>query len=414
MIPATRPQDEEQQPGPGAYAGEFSFPEIGRLHYGPGSLHKIIEILASIGDPERVFVVTTRSLVEKSEHVARLEALLGSRHVGTFSGSVAHNPREVVLEAADAARAAKPDCVICLGGGSVVDLGQAATLCLAANIRRLEDFDAHAFRGEMRSSAARMFEGRLIPNIAITTTLSAAEFTGWFGLTDRKRRVKEYYGATEFMPRAIILDPEVARDTPSWLWASTGMRSFDHAIETLCSVRPSPFADALATRAIEILTTALPRAAADPTNVEALGACQIGMWLSVYSLTNVPQGMSHGSGHQLGGRCNVPHGVTSAIVLPAVMEFNSGVAAHRLALVAKSMGLDIPGLSEVEQARLAAERIRALVREMGIKPRLRDWGVAQEDLPALATESMKSAMTQTNPRPVDSAVTILELLESVY
>lgn len=192
------------------------------------------------------------------------------------------------------------------------------------------------------------------------------------------------------------------------------MRAVDHAVETLCSIAPEPFADALATRALEILSEALPRSIENPTDVAARGACQVAMWMAMYSFANVPMGMSHAIGHQLGPRCDIPHGVCSAIMLPVVLDYNREVNAERQAVVARALGVDTGGMSVLEAAGAASEALRSLVRSLQLNAKLSDWGVSRDDLLGVAEEAVNDVMIVSNPRPVKSVEAVLELLQEAY
>ena len=113
-------------------------------------------------------------------------------------------------------------------------------------------------------------------------------------------------------PVMVVLDPAITRHTPEWLWLSTGVRSVDHAVETLSSYQSNDFADGLAESALRLLVEGLPRVKADPGDLEGRLKCQIGAWQSMISIIGgVPMGASHAIGHILGGTCDVPHGYTS-------------------------------------------------------------------------------------------------------
>ena len=183
---------------------------------------------------------------------------------------------------------------------------------------------------------------------AIPTTLSAGEFTYFVGITDEDRKVKDLYVDRRITAKAVILDPELTMETPERLWLGTGMRAVDHCIEAMCSSTAQPFIDALAYRALNMLVRYLRETRADPGDAAARGQCMVAAWMSVCGLANVTLGLSHGIGHQLGARCNVPHGETSAVMMPHVMAFNRDVTtATRQAWVAEAMGVDIAGMSEV-------------------------------------------------------------------
>ena len=137
----------------------------------------------------------------------------------------------------------------------------------------------------------------------------------------------------------------------------------------------------------------------------------VAAWMSVCGLANVTLGLSHGIGHQLGARCNVPHGETSAVMMPHVMAFNREQTMTRQAWVAEAMGVDIAAMSEEEAATAAADEVAALVREdMGLPWRLRDVGVAHEDFPGIAADALEDIIVASNPRQVTSTDEVIDLL----
>jgi len=136
--------------------------------------------------------------------------------------------------------------------------------------------------------------------------------------------------------------------------------------------------------------------------------------MSIMSLPNVPAGLSHALGHQLGAHCGVPHGVTSCILLPQVMDFNRPAVGPRQRLIAEAMGIDVSGLDDEAAGAAATARLREIVAELGVETRLREWNVSEEDLAAIAKVSVEDFMSVTNPRKVESEDEILEILQSVY
>ncbi|HEX2173571.1 MAG TPA: iron-containing alcohol dehydrogenase [Dehalococcoidia bacterium] len=394
-------------------SGEYTFPKLEKVIFGPGSVARLAEQADRLGG-RRAFIITGNTLANKTDLVDRVRSVLGSRCAGVYSGSKQHVPREAVLEAAEQARSAGADLLISFGGGSPVDLAKMVALCLAQNVRNETELDAYRIRFQYPDRVdIPAVPNVSVPQIAVTTTLSAGEFTAFAGCTDPVRQAKDLYYAEHLNPKVCILDPEMTVATPSWLWGSTGVRSIDHCVEEVYSRVHQPFADALALRALAMLFDYLPRASAEPDNLAARGQCQVAAWMAVYSLPSVQVGLSHGIGHQLGARCNVPHGVTSCIMLPVVMDFNRPVTADRQALLAPSMGVDTRGLSDEEAATAAANNLRALVRELGIKDRLSDWGVTEADLPGIAADALEDLVVATNPRPVTSTERVVELLRRV-
>jgi alcohol dehydrogenase len=264
----------------------------------------------------------------------------------------------------------------------------------------------------MRS--APPFRGQPVPHIALTTTLSAGEFTSGFGITDEARRVKEGYGGSQFVPRVVILDPELTVHTPAWLWAATGMRAVDHAVERLYSPKHQPLVDTLCMQALRYLFQYLPPSTREGQNLEARLYCQLGAWMSILGGMSVRTGISHAVGHQLGGHCNVSHGQTSCIMLPHAMDFNLPVAADRLALVAESAGIDTRGFSTEDAAQEAIKKVRRFIQGLGCPTRLRDVGVQETDFDLLAEAVMEEVHLMENPVPIRGVAEILEMLRRAW
>jgi alcohol dehydrogenase class IV len=386
-----------------APVGRHEFLPMEKVVFGPGRVEPLRAELEALG-VHRVLIVTGHTLAEKTPLVGRLEALLGELCVGVFSDTRQHVPRGAVLGAAEAMRRADADAVVSFGGGSPIDAAKLATLCHAAGVEsegELEEFRIGYHSGDDAGRGpAREMPRETIPHIAISTTLSAGEFNGWAGSTDTARGVKETYGGPQLTPRMVLLDPELTLATPEWLWGATGMRAMDHAVETVYSNEHQPFADALCIHAAATLVGALRRVREDPEDIAARGACQVAAWMSITPLTAVQTGLSHAIGLQLGARCDVPHGVTSAILLPEAMELNLPGSASQQAKLAEAMGVAEAGMDDLAAGEAAAATLRQLVIDLGIENRLRDWGVAEEDIVPLAEAT---SVTPANPVSVGTA-----------
>jgi maleylacetate reductase len=193
--------------------------------------------------------------------------------------------------------------------------------------------------------------------------------------------------------------------TPSDLWLSTGVRSLDHGIETVLSLDASPYTDALALRGLTLLSDGLRRSAARPEDVAARHSCQLGVWLAACGIGRIRYGASHGLGHQLGAAAGVPHGLTSCVLLPAVLAFNEPVSPERQNWIAEACG----GLG-----RPASEVVRELIASLGLPTRLSELGVDAAILPRVAESALGNAFVKANPRPVASVNDAMEILRAAY
>jgi len=387
-------------------SGTHHWPAQERVIYGKPAADALADEIARAA-AQRVFVTTTRSLTS-GDLVARIVKSLGTRFVGKFDAIAAHSPREAVIEGAGALRAAQADLVVAVGGGSVIDATKVMLLALWGGVRDVDGLSrlAGARGGPGPEASAWGADPQRLRMIAIPTTLSAAEFFPSAGVTDVQRHVKQMYAHPLAVPKAVILDPAATLETPMELLLSTGMRAVDHAIEGWCSVKSAPMADAANREAMRLLASSLPGIRTEKENLEHRALAQHGMWLSrIATMAGIPYGASHGIGYLLGGGRGVPHGITSCVTLPAVMAWNEPVNAARQADVSAAFG------GEGEPAAVALQRF---IERLGLPTRLREVGIAREDLPTIAASWDGSGPIATNPRKVRGKDDLLEILEQAW
>jgi alcohol dehydrogenase class IV len=346
----------------GVASGEYTYLPIERVHFGPGSISKLRNELDRIGS-QRPFVVTGQSIAKKTDLIARVERGSGRKLAGVFSEIKQHAPMSGITRAATAVRDAKADSLISLGGGSPIDSTKIIVKELSG------DFQLPA-----------------IPHIAVPTTLSAAEFSHIAGMTDEKLNRKTGFRDLRMVPRLIFLDPEVTLPTPGWLWASTGIRSLDHAVEAVYSPNHEPYVDILALEAIHLLFQNLKVSAENPANLRARLDCQLAAWMSDAGVVSAGTGLSHSIGRVIGATWNIPHGITSCLTLSEVMRIEAKRNPERLALIAKAEGRNIEGVRVENAALQAADGVSELVRGLGFSKRLRDYGIGTDDLVRIARD----------------------------
>jgi maleylacetate reductase len=377
--------------------GTHRFPKQDQITYGRPAAEVVRELAGAWG-ASRLLVTTTRSLADGL--AAAFAGDLGDLCVGVFAGVGAHSPREGVVGGAAAARAAGADLLVALGGGSVIDATKVMQLCLWAGLDAVDQLDAYrAGRGPDRVDVTKIAAG--VRMIAVPTTLSAAEFTPFAGVSDASRRVKEGYTHPLLAPRAVVLDPAMTLATPPQLWASTGMKAVDHAVEQLCHPVRAPYADALAVDGLKRLAAGLVATQAEPENLAARLECQFGMWLAISGVgSGRGMGPSHAIGHTLGGSYGVPHGITSCVILPAVLEWTASAAGPQQAVISEALG-----------GAAAAEAVRGLVQGLGLPSDLKSVGVLPKDFQAIAEHTMHDGGVRNSPRPIAGPAEIVEILE---
>ena len=353
----------------------------------------------------RVVIITNRSL-RSSAQLQSVRTALGAECVGVFAEVAAHAPRESVIAGAAFAREAQADLLVALGGGSVIDAAKAMLLCLRHGLTRPEELGKYVGLKGIEPSHRTADEPEWLRMLAIPTTLSAAEYTWFAGVTDTLRGVKEAIGHPLMTAQAVILDPAMTLTVPDLLFLATGVKAIDHAAERLASMDTHPFNDAMATQALTLLNSALPRVKRDPSDLQARLDCQLAMWMSGSGKqVGIGVGASHAIGHVLGAYRNVGHGDTSCVMLPAVMRWNAPVNTERQQLVSAALGQ--PGAP-------AAEVLEALITHLGLPRRLREVGIAKADFPGIADRVMDDFVASTNPRPLKGPQDIVEILELAW
>src|SRR5262247_2268957 len=193
-------------------SGRIVFSKMEEVYFGKSAAQSVAELVKDKG-ADRVFVMASGTLNRQTDEVEKVRLALGDKCVGTFDRMPAHSPRSAVIAAAAQAREARADLIVTVGGGSITDGAKAVQLCLANDITSVEAMDSIRGSIDVKPPTVRQ--------ISVPTTLSAGEFSGIAGVTNEATRVKEMFRHPQVIPQAVILDPEVTRHTPMWLFLST-------------------------------------------------------------------------------------------------------------------------------------------------------------------------------------------------
>jgi maleylacetate reductase len=324
-------------------SGTHTFLQTTRVHFGADALEKLEQEARPY---DRAFVITGRSLNEKTGLISRVEAMLGGRHAGTFAGIGQHTPGGAVEKAAVEAEMVAADLLVGVGGGSVID----GTKAVARELGYPQQ-------------------------VAIPTTLSGAEWANRAGVTDEGTGRKRGFADPKTVPRVVVLDPEATVFTPEKLWLSTGIRALDHAVEGFLFGGDHPITDVTGLEGARRLMKHLPLSKREPEDLETRLELQLAAWLSYFGPANTPMGLSHELGRRIGATYEVPHGITSCIILaPSLRVVKGRVQDERWHMLSQALGGEPP------------ERVSSLVEELGLSGRLREVGVPEQDLEDIAGE----------------------------
>lgn len=376
--------------------GEYAYAPIERVVWGEPAAEAAAREVERLG-ARRVLIVASRTLAQRTPVVDAAINRLGPAFAGLFTGCREHTPLDSVLSCCESIRDAGADLVLTIGGGTPIDTVKIAQLCLAHGVRAIDALAGLAGAPHGRPSPIRQ--------IAAPTTLSGGEHTSFAGGTNAATRSKDLFHGPDLCARAVILDPGLALHTPWTLWASSGIRALDHAVETFCSPEAHPLVEATALRAIELLSASLRRTRADPADLQARQQSLTAAWLAAAGLGRVPMGASHGLGYLLGAQHGVPHGQTSCVLLPAVLRWNAEALEDRQRPVAAALGR--PDLS-------AADAVAALIADLGLPRTLREVGLSAADLETLANQGALHPVVRANPREIRSEADVAAILGSAF
>ena len=386
--------------------GQINFTRMEKVIFGK-SAAEAVKSEAERRGANSEFLLASGTLNRETDEVEKVRQKLGNLYCGTHDDMPAHSPREAVVACANAARDANADLLISIGGGSTTDGGKAVTICLKHGITEIDGMEE--FRTVVDESGKRHFPEYAAPDvrqIVVPTTLSAGEFNARAGITNSELRLKQSFMHPGIIPVAVILDPAITVPTPDWLFLSTGIRAVDHAVETYLSIDSNHYTDGACLQALKLLGEGLPRVKADPGDLEARLNCLMGAWMSMTGvITGARLGASHAIGHILGGSAGVPHGHTSCIMLPYVLDWNASVNGGRQKDIAAAMGQTGTPLSQV---------LDEFIRNLGMPRRIRETSVKEIDLPRLAENCMLDDWTFSNPRKIRTPEQVMEILRLAY
>ena len=322
---------------------------------------------------------------------AALEA--GGKPVVLFD-AVEADPSRATLEAAVAAGEAEGvRSVIGFGGGSPMDVAKLAAYLLGS----ADDLDS--------IWGVDIAKGQRLPLVLVPTTAGTGSEASPISVITCEGGVKLAVNARPLTADWAVLDATLTLGLPRHVTAATGIDAIVHAVEAFTSARlKNPISDALAREALRLLSANLLTACNQPDNLEARSAMLLGAHLAGLAFANAPVAGVHALAYPLGGIHHLAHGVSNALMLRHVLAHNLEAARELYAELAEIVAPECAGQGSQARAALLIERLDKLVSDSGIAPRLRDHGIAEQDIPLLASEAMKQGrLLVNNPCPIEEA-----------
>ncbi len=382
--------------------GDFGFNTVPCIECGPGKVAGIGAHCDRLGI-SKLMVVTDPGLVQLGLVDPVLHALRHSNvSFDVFAEVREDPPAATICNAVEQAHTAGADGVLGIGGGSSMDVAKLVAVLLGSG-ERLEDI-----------YGVDQVKGKRLPLIQIPTTAGTGSEVTAVAIVTTGENTKAGVVSNALLADVALLDAELSLAMPPALTAMTGIDAMVHAIEAYTSVhKKNPYSDMLAREALRLLSANIRVAVKQGDNRDARSAMLLGAMLAGQAFANAPVAAIHALAYPIGGHFHVAHGLSNSLVLPGVLRFNTAVASE---LYAELASLVVPGVSGGTQQRsdYLVEYFEELIEELELPVRLRDVGIASNDLGMLADEAMlQQRLLVNNPRRLgrDDA---LQIYQSAY
>ena len=375
---------------------------------GGGSVAEIASVLAKFG-LRRPLVVTDTYMVSSGLLRRCLDPLNAAGLDARVFSDTVPEPTDTVVEAG-LAHLEGCDCLVGFGGGSPIDTAKAMAI--------LSHGRATGAGGRLRDfKAPFVADGAALPVIAVPTTAgTGSECTRFTVVTDTERGEKMLIAGLAALPLAAIVDFTLTFSVPKRTTADTGVDSLTHALEAYVSRRANKVSDIWALSALSLIGANLRRVYDHPDDAAARDAMMLGATEAGMAFSNSSVALVHGMSRPIGAGFHVPHGLSNAMLLPAVTRFGLASAPGRYAEASRSIGLAGAGDGNDAACTRLAEGLAQLNRDLGV-PSPRGFGIARRDwvarLPLMAEQAIASGSPANNPR-VPTAAEIVRLYEEVW
>ncbi|PYG88742.1 alcohol dehydrogenase [Ruminiclostridium sufflavum DSM 19573] len=365
---------------------DFTFSVPQDIVFGIGSLSKLPMLLQKIGSG-KVLIISGRFL-ERLGAVKKVADIIEASGISyeTFLEVEANPSIETVKAASEAYKKSGATSIVVLGGGSPMDVAKAAGVLAG-------------FGGEVTQyEGADRVPGRIDPIIAIPTTAgTGSEVTAFSVITDKTRNYKLTIFSNKLIPEYALLDPELIMSLPSDIAAATCMDALVHALEAYLSTAASPFSDAMAEKALELIGKSIRPFVSSRNNEEAASGMMLGSMFAGIAFAWARLGNVHAMAHPLGGFFNIPHGMANAILLPVILEYNALTDTGKYEKIYNCIKRSKAARMNFTP-KILIEEIRELNQSLGIPAALSELGVTEDTIPDMARDAMKSGNILVNPR----------------
>ncbi|MGK0305431.1 MAG: alcohol dehydrogenase class IV [Gammaproteobacteria bacterium] len=356
-----------------------------------GAIQRIADICSTL-DISKPLIITDRGIVD----VGLMQPLdTAFKNAGKeyfcFDQVVADPPEHIVLSAVTYAKELGVDGVIGFGGGSSLDTAKLVALLANSDEQLADIYGVDAIRGKR------------LPLILIPTTAGTGSEVTPIAIVTTGETTKAGVVSAILLPDIALLDASLTLGLPSHVTAATGIDAMVHAIEAYTSaIKKNPYSDLLAKQALTLLSSNILEATLNGSNVEARQAMLLGACLAGQAFANSPVAAVHALAYPLGGHFHIPHGLSNALVLVQVMNFNLSHCADLYAELAPSISdtISLDG-SNQQIAKALIDFITSLIKQLKLPVSLAAMGVGESDINTLANDAMlQTRLLVNNPKPV--------------
>ncbi|MTI17575.1 iron-containing alcohol dehydrogenase [Rhodobacteraceae bacterium RKSG542] len=353
------------------------------IRFGAGRIKELPEACAAAGI-KRPLLVTDRGLGPLPVTQQTLDILEAAGLGRAMFCEVDPNPTDVNLDAGVAAfKAGDHDGVIAFGGGSGLDLAKLIAF-QAGQTRPVWDFE------DIGDWWTRANADAICPNIAVPTTAGTGSEVGRAGvLTNSETHVKKIIFHPKMLPSQVICDPELTVGMPQMITVGTGLDAFIHSLEAYCSPFYHPMSQGIAIEGMRLVLENLPKVVANPNDIEARGHMMSAAAMGAVAFQKGLGGM-HALSHPVGAVYNTHHGMTNAVVMPAVLRFNRAAIEERIEKLSAYLGIE-GGFDGFYAA------VTGLCKELGVPEKLSALGVDTEKVDQLAQMAVEDPSAGGNP-----------------
>ena len=376
------------------------------IRIGGGAVAGVATLLAELGLASPLIV--TDPVMIATGLLRRCTAPLDAAGIqyAVFSDTIPE-PEDIVVDAGVALLAeGEHDCLLAFGGGSPIDTAKAIAVLAQRPGAHIRDFKV-----PLQNDAPGL------PVVAIPTTAgTGSECTRFTVITDTVRGEKMLIAGMAVLPLAAIVDYELTFTVPPRTTADTGVDSLTHALEAYVSKRANAISDSLALGAVALIGHHLRTAYAEPQNALAREGMMLGATQAGLAFSNSSVALVHGMSRPIGARFHVPHGLSNAMLLPAVTRFGLEEAATRYAAASRAAGFAPAGADDAWAGQALCDGLERLNRDLSV-PTPQAYGIAWPEweaaLETMADQALASGSPVNNPR-VPDRTEIMALYRQVY